>query len=251
MAAGFEVAENSGKLLGHAYAGKAALAEDASTAFYNPAGLTRIKGFQAVFSYHALLPNGEWKDDGSTGAGGGALGGGDGGDPGELVHLPCMYLVAPVDDNLRFGLSVNAPYGLKTEYNDGWQGRYHALTSELVTININPSVAWRIDEMFSVGFGVNIQRAEATLSSAIDFGAIAVDALGMKTAAMLGLLPETVDGEGEVTGDDWSFGWNIGVLVELDEKTRFGVAYRSPVRHTIEGDADFTVPSAAAPLREP
>ena len=248
IGAGFEVAEVAGRQLGNANAGKAAEADDASTVFFNPAGLMRLKTYQVVAALHGVIPTAEFKDGGSTGALGGALGGGDGGDPGDLLLVPSFFVAAPVCDWFAVGLGVNAPFGLKTEYNDGWQGRYSGLKSELKTINLNPCVAFRLNDGLSVGAGLSYQFADATLTRAIDFGTVGFSQLGPATAAKLGLSPEGNDGEGEIEGDDWSWGWNIGILLEISENSRVGIAYRSKISHTLEGDADFDVPSSAAIL---
>jgi long-chain fatty acid transport protein len=248
LGAGFEVAEVAGRQLGNAYAGKAAEADDASTVFFNPAGLMRLKTYQMVAAMHGVIPTAEFNDDGSTGALGGALGGDDGGDPGALLPVPSFYVAAPVCDWFAIGLGVNAPFGLKTEYDDGWQGRYHAIESRLMTINLNPCVAIRLNEALSFGAGLSYQYADATLSQEIDFGTIGFSQLGPATAAKLGLSPEGNDGFAEVEGDDWSWGWNVGLLLEIDEDSRVGIAYRSKISHTLEGDADFDVPSSAGIL---
>ena len=248
LGAGFEVAEQSGRLLGNAYAGKAAEAGDASTVFFNPAGIMKLHDFNAVMSVHVLWASGRFSDDGSTGALGADIGNLNGGNAGDMVWIPNTYVCFPVADNISVGLGINAPFGLTTDYEDGWKGRYHALHSHLETLNINPCVAYRINETFSVGVGVNIQRAEARLTQAIDFGTIAFAQLGPTTATALGFSPQGNDGEGIVTGEGWAYGFNAGVLVELSEKTRIGVSYRSAIEHTLEGDGDFKMDSTSAVL---
>ena len=189
------------------------------------------------------------QDEGSTGNLG-LLGGNDGGDPGGLSLIPNLNIVTPANDWLAFGLSVSPTYGLVTDYDDGWQGRYHALESRLSTVNINPAVSFRLDKVISVGGGVNFQHASATLSTAIDFGTIGQLMLGSQTAGQLGLWYESNDGMVEVEGDSWGWGFNFGVLFEVTESTRFGFAYRSKISHKLEGTGDFTVPAEAMALTQ-
>jgi long-chain fatty acid transport protein len=132
---------------------------------------------------------------------------------------------------------VNGPFGLKTEYSDNWVGRYNAIKSELTTVNINPSFAYKINERASVGFGVSALYADGELTQAVDGG------LG---AALLGIpIPwvpgsNTFDGNAKLTGDDWGYGYNLGVLFEPTDKTRLGIAYRSKVDLKIEGDVEVS-----------
>ncbi|PNU19602.1 hypothetical protein C2E25_11730 [Geothermobacter hydrogeniphilus] len=243
--AGFAVIEQSVSGLGNAFAGAAASAEDPTTIFYNPAGMTRLKGQQATAGMHVIFPQSDFKDDGSSAVspllGGGALTGGDGGNGGEAVVVPNAYYSINFDNGWVAGLGINSPYGLVTEWGDGWQGRYHALRSDVLTVNINPSVAYKVNDHFSVGVGVSAQYVDAELSQAIDFGSIAYATSGFNSA--LSGLPQNRDGKVTLEADDWAYGFNLGALIEVDENTRFGIAYRSEISYTAEGDADYEVPN--------
>jgi long-chain fatty acid transport protein len=132
------------------------------------------------------------------------------------------------------------PFGLAVKYDDNWVGRYHAVETELETININPSLAFKASDNLSLGFGVSVQTAKVILSNAIDFGALI-------------LQPQQHDGFVEIKGDnndDLSYGWNAGLLYELSNNTRFGLAYRSEIKHKLKGDADFTVPGSVSSFTE-
>jgi long-chain fatty acid transport protein len=260
QAAGFEVAEQSGRLLGNAYAGKAAEAAEPSIAFFNPAGMTKFTSLTGAITAQYLVTGGEFEDTGSYGVALGKMGlmpknptGGDGDDPGTKVIIPCLNVVMPIEcplsgEQVFLGLTVNAPYGLTTDYEKGWMGRYHALESHLETLSINPSIAYRLTTWASIGVGGSYQRAEAKLSNAIDFGTIGLATLGPATATKMGLFPEAADGEAVIEGDSWAWGWNMGLLFDLSEGSRVGISYRSHIVHELEGDVDFTVPSSASVL---
>jgi len=252
-AAGFEVAELSVRQLGNAYAGKAASGSDAAIAYFNPAGMTLFDKNEFAVPIHLLSTRGSWNDDGSTGVGpplgDGSLGGGDGGEPGGLTMIPNLYFIWVATEDLRVGLSINAPFGLTTEYDDGWQGRYHAIKSELKTLAVNPSVAYRIDEVFSVGAGVSWMYADAELTQEVDFGTIGFAALG-PGAGLLGMVPQGTDGAAGIEGDSSAWGWNLGFLIEFSKFTRVGIAYRSGYLQKIEGDANFHVPDEASILKQ-
>jgi long-chain fatty acid transport protein len=246
-AAGFALIEQNASGMGNAFAGAAAVAEDASTIFFNPAGMSYLPDSQLVVAAHAIRPSAEFNNNGSHRSpltGGLATPGGDGGDAGDLAFVPNFYFAKAITENIRLGVGINAPFGLKTEYSDGWVGRYQAIKSELKTININPSVAFRASDRLSVGFGISAMRAEADLTNAVDFGTICAAALG---GCGVGAIFQRNDGLARLEGDDWGFGWNAGVIFQATQATRFGLAYRSQVHQTLEGTVKFSdVPAAFA-----
>ncbi|MES1999294.1 MAG: outer membrane protein transport protein [Pseudomonadota bacterium] len=227
--AGFSLIEESASGMGNAFAGGAASAEDASTVFFNPAGMTRLSGSQLSLVLHAIKPTAEFSNTASVAAAGRPLGG-NGGDAGNWTPVPNFYYVTELSQNLRAGLGISSPFGLKTEYDPSWMGRFQAIKSDLKTININPALAYKINDQLSIGAGLNAQYISAELTNAV----------------YLGAGPE---GQAKVKGDDWSVGYNLGVLYELNPATRFGLAYRSDVRHKLEGDVTFTgVPAPNGPI---
>jgi long-chain fatty acid transport protein len=223
---GFAIIEQGVSGLGNAYSGGAAIAEDATTVFFNPAGMTRIQGRQAVGALHVIVPSSKF-DGSASNAVGMPVSGGDGGDGGKTAYVPNAYFICnPADTPWAFGLAVNSPFGLVTEWNDGWVGRYHAIKSDVKTININPSVAYKVDDHFSIGFGLNAQYIDAELTNDVDYATIL-------RSSML------QDGRTKLTADDWGYGYNFGLLFEVDENTRFGASYRSKIEYTAKGNADF------------
>lgn len=251
QAAGFALIENSASGMGNAFAGGSAIAEDASTVYFNPAGMTRLSGSQIIVAGHFISTAADYTDTGSTtnpllsGGGGSLPGSNDDGGTSSLV--PNFYYVTELGNDSFFGIGITVPFGLATEYDDSWVGRYTAVDSEVQTININPSFAAKATDKLSIGFGLSIQYIEATLSNQLDSAAICLSATSNNQAlcdATFGtaatLATESLDSSQELTGDDWSIGWNVGVLYDLDEKSRLGVAYRSSVKQDLEGDVDFT-----------
>ena len=233
----FGLFENSVSNMGVAHAGGSAIVDDATTIWYNPAGLTRLEGSQFSVGGHLILPSTEFDPTSATTALGAPITGGDGGDAGEDAVIPHLYYSRPLNDRLTFGLGVNVPFGLSTEYDDGWVGRFHAIRSEVETININPAVGFKINDRFSIGVGVSIQRADATLTQAVDFPTICA-------AAACGL-PVT-EGKAKLQADDTNLGANIGLLWQVGDDTRIGVAYRSAMTHELEGDVDYATDALTA-----
>lgn len=247
--AGFALIEQSVSGLGNAFAGGSAAAEDATTVYFNPAGMTRLGETEYVLGAHIISPTTEFRSDGSSDVAGVVpLRGGNGGEAGETGLVPNFYYVRRLNRDLRFGLGLNAPFGLATDYEEGWEGRYHALRSEVRTLNINPALAWKVNEQLSLGAGINVQYAEVPeLSSALDYPTICA---GLATshpnpavrasAATCAGTPTTNDGKVELDGDDWSLGFNVGLLYELSDATRLGLAYRSKIDHELDGSATFS-----------
>jgi len=220
QAAGFALAEQSSSGLGNAFAGASASAEDASTVFFNPAGMMYIQGTQLVGAINLIKPNVEFADQGSVKATGFPAKGGSGSNAGDLAFIPNFYYTRDLTDGVKFGLSVNAPFGLKTEYDKDWIGRFQAIKSQVNTLNINPAIAFKVNDQLSLGFGVSAMWAQAELTRAVN---------------------QVVKPESEVKikGDNWGFGFNMGALYQVSTDTRFGIAYRSKVEQHLDGQATF------------
>jgi long-chain fatty acid transport protein len=238
QAAGFALVEQNASGLGNAYAGQAASAQDASTIFFNPAGMGLLPDSQLVVAGNLIRPSATFQNGGSTAAPLQALGG-NGGDAGGLGFVPNLYYVHPVNDRLALGVGVNAPFGLKTEYDPTWIGRFQAVTSEVKTININPSLSYKLNDTVLLGVGLNAQRIDAKLTNMVNYSALAGGALGAN-----------LQGLATVKGDDYGWGYNLGALFNLGD-TRVGIAYRSQIDYTLEGNVSFAnvpAPMAANPL---
>ena len=242
-AAFFQLSENNVSALGNANAGATAAAEDASTVWYNPAGMTRLSGQQVSVAGHFIQPSTEFNKTSANLSpllGGGSISGGNGGDAGESAFVPNLYYAQQLSDRLFLGVGINAPFGLATDYDDDWVGRYHANRSEIVTININPAIAFKIDDRFSIGGGINYQKLDAELTQAVDYGSIcALAAVGACAA------PGANDGSARIEADDDAWGFNLGALWQLGD-TRVGAHYRSKMEYELEGSFDATAPSATA-----
>lgn len=216
-AAGFALSEQGASGLGNAYAGAAAIAEDASTIFFNPAGMTYLEGSQIVGALHLIKTNGDFDNKNSVPVAAYASGG-EGGNLGSLAVIPNFFYKQDINEQLKFGLGVSTPFGLKTEYDKNWLGRFQAIKSELKTININPSLAWKLNDQWSFGFGISAMWAQAELTSAVNLSAIN--------------LPESL---AKNKGDDWGFGFNLGAIYQVTPDTRLGLAFRSKVEQHLKG----------------
>ena len=251
---GFALQENSASGLGNAFAGGAAAAEDAGTVWTNPAGMSRFRQREALQAVHVIIPSNKFSNDGSVPALNQPLGG-NGGDAGGANFIPNLFVVVPYSQQFAFGIGVNVPFGLTTEYDDGWNGRYHGIKSQVKTINVQPSLSWKVNDRLSLGLGVDWQwisarfTSNANYSAGIAQGAQQAAAGGQIPAALvpaiIGATP-ALDSKVTVKGDDNAWGFNLGALYEINPGTRVGVHYRSEIKYRVSGDVDFDHPALPA-----
>ncbi|HET7766022.1 MAG TPA: outer membrane protein transport protein, partial [Burkholderiales bacterium] len=248
-AAFFQIAEQSASSMGNAFAGGAAIAEDASTVWYNPAGMTRIAGPQLIIGGSYIHPSFTANVISASTVTGAPIAGG-GGDAGQNAFVPTLYGTYPLSKRLSLGAAVNAPFGLVTDYDDGWAGRYHALRSDIKTVNINLAAAFKLDDTLSVGLGVNHQNIDAELTQAVDFftlcnvGALLSipGATGCGSGGGFSQPANPNDGSAKVTAKGDAWGYNLGILTQVGP-ARVGFAYRSQIKYKLDGNFDITAPA--------
>src|SRR6266404_5131069 len=173
-AAAFALYEQGVSGLGNAYAGAAAVAEDATTVWWNPAGMSRL-GSGKHFAIGGVLisPSTKFSNGSSqTAAFSNPSSTGTGGDAGKDAIVPSMFYVMDLNPRMRFGIGISVPFGLKTEYDSNWIGRFQGVSSKVETLNINPSLSYKFSDATSVGFGLSYQRGKIDLLQAVSFGAL-------------------------------------------------------------------------------
>ena len=233
VASAFQLLEQNASGLGNAYAGSAAVADNASTIFFNPAGMTQLQPREISAGLTGVLTSYKFTNSGSST---GALTG-NGGDPGGLGLIPNGYLSWALNKDLYVGVGFGAPFGLKTDYDNPWLGGAQAIKFDIKTYNINPSIAYRVNNMVSLGFGVDWQRMEAEY----------VRIAGVNPAPIAGVVPVPLTSTTvQLKADDDSWGWNAGVLLNLSPSTKVGVSYRSSVKHKLDGSLTASGPAALA-----
>jgi long-chain fatty acid transport protein len=236
LSAGFQISEQTVTGLGRAFAGSGVAGDDASDLFYTPAALMLEQDRQFQLGVTFISPSAQFSNQGSTQrlttpAGPVTVPSrGPDADGGESALVPNLFYTFPSENRWRFGFGITAPFGLSTSYDSQWVGRYHALKSELKTIDLNPAVGYRVNETVSIGAGLSIQQGEVELSQAQFLG------------------PGTPDGRSRVEMDSTSVGWNLGAMFEVSPTTRFGLGYRSKVSHDADGDLTLTG-TAPAPVK--
>ncbi|AXF63841.1 long-chain fatty acid transporter FadL [Leclercia sp. W17] len=238
--AGFQLNEFSSSGLGRAYSGEGAIADDAGNASRNPALIMMFD--RPTFSAGAIFvdPDVDISGRSPTGASLNA----DNIAP--TAWVPNLHFVAPINDQFGWGASVTSNYGLATEFNNNYAAGAYGGTTDLETLNLNLSGAYRLDNHWSFGVGFDAVYAKAKIERyAGDLGRI---------VAGSGALPPTlarqvagIPGDTQIAylkGDEWGFGWNAGILYEIDKNNRYGLTYRSEVKIDFDGDYKSSLPSA-------
>lgn len=225
-ASAFQLFEQDAASPGFYHAGYAVAAEDASTSFYNPAGLTRFKRQQLVFMTDGVLTNFKYAGDVTVNTY-------NSGNPnsvttqgGSFAAVPAFYYTAPLSDTLNLGFSVNVPFGLQADYGNDTVLRYASTKTSVQVIDISPALAYQLNDQWSIGAGPDAQLMKA------DFDQVGV----------VGTDDTFGDGTNDVT--DTAYGYHAGVLYTPSSTTRYGVSYHSQVVHHLTGTSEFSGPLA-------
>jgi len=247
QASGFQLREQSPSSQGNAFAGVSAGGQDISAMFFNPAGMTQFSGLQFDLGASLIAPSAEMSNGRGTRtsalaafpAYGPISGPTNYSNSAESKVAPSLYGMYSLSNDLKLGLSVNAPFGFVTEYDSDFVGRYHALKTDLKIIDVAPSLAYRINKEWSVGVAFVARYADATLTNAVDFGLIGFP----------NTIPGTLDGTAKLTGNTWGYGYKLGVTFQPTDALRMGLAYHGAMNMTLKGDISFQYPgNAPAPL---
>jgi long-chain fatty acid transport protein len=222
FASGFALNEQSISGMGTGFAGRSSAADDASTVFGNPAGMSRLKRQQITGGIAAIDASSDINDAS------GSRSGTNKGDMVPFTAVPMGFYVKPINDQWAFGLGVYAPFGLITDYESGFQGRNFGSKSEVKVITFQPTVSYAFNDKVSIGFGPTVNRISGTLEAALTTP----------------LSPN--DGNVQIKGDDVGYGYNIGVLVQATDSTRVGLTYHSKVKYKLEGHTEVS-PGAGTP----
>ena len=263
---GFQLNEQ-GSGLGNAFAAGAAYTDDATAMWSNPAALSLFPKTQVAVGLNVITPSIKFNNGASLPAGCYAPAcspsvlqplGGNGGDAGGNNFTPVLSMVVPINQQWAFGLGINVPFGLVTEYDDGWIGRYQGLKSKIETLNVNPAISWKITPQFALGVGVNYQQVKATLTQNINYSGVLLQgaatngvAPGSPTFNVIAGLTPGLDSKATITADDYAWGWNIGVAWDATPQLRVGASYRSEIKYSATGNVGFENPTVTVPAGTP
>lgn len=250
MASGYKLNEQSAAGMGTAHAGRAAMAEDASVVFYNPAAMTELDRAQLTGGFTYINGYGEFTGN-ATNAAGEPITGANDADPysdggnylGESF-IPFFYYARPINEKFSVGLGVFTPFGTKTNYDDDFVGGGFADETSLMSLEIAPTFAFKVNEQLSIGGGLDIVYMKGLLSKFVDSVPYSSAINAANNAYSLDYELGKTENRGfeshyEVSGDDWGVGWNLGLLYQVSEQTTIGFTYRSEIEIELTGDSTF------------
>lgn len=256
QASAFQLKENSVKAQGRAMAGSASAKGDAAVVANNPAVMSTFTEKTVQADVTAIDLSFQFSGGGSAAAGSPLqrpLTGGDGGDAGGLTPVPAMSFVLPLSDRFEYltlGAMISAPFGLKTDYDSDWVGRYHALKSDVKLVDLTLAASLELSDRFSVGLGAVYERADVTLSNAVDFGSgicanPRTQALCFMPNPVTGPYgPQKNDGTAQIHGTNNGLGFIVGLNWRPTDSLSFGYSHRSEIKHELRGTAEFDVPAS-------
>lgn len=222
---GFALNEQSARLLGQAFAGRASDADNASTLMTNPAGMSLLKHAEVSFGTAFVDASSDISNVSST-VGPFSVSGTNDGDMIPFTTIPFGYYVQPIDDKLALGFGVYAPFGLATENEDTFQGRYFGTVSDIQVVTFQPTISYKLTNNLSLGLGITYNRFDGKLERNTFTGLTTPDLLAT------------------VKGDDDAWGYNLGAIYEFSPNTRVGLTYYSKVKYTLEGHTTLSnIPS--------
>ena len=220
LANGLAINEQSASGAGTAFAGRASSALDPSTIYGNPAGLSKLKGTQVSGGLTVVHASVDIKQTGGTGSGRNK------GDMVPFAAVPFGYFSNQIDENWAFGLGIYVPFGVISDYEKNFAGRSQGLYSEVKVITVQPTFSYKFNDQIAVGFGPTINRINGELTRKVDanFGQVHP------------LYPNLGEGKSKVKGDDVGYGYNLGVMIDLSDRTTWGLTYHSKVKYKLKGD---------------
>lgn len=233
-AAGFQLNEYSSSGLGRAFSGEGAVADNAASGSRNPATMTMFD--RPSFSGGVTYINPDIDVSGSN-----RLTGNDASAKNIAPHawVPNLHFIMPLNEQWAIGASATTNYGLATEFNDTYAAGSIGGKTDLLTSNLNLSAAYRLNQHFSFGLGVNAVYADAKITRHLG---------DLNTLPPInGALPRSTE-IAKLEGKEWGYGWNAGILYEIDENNRVGLTYRSKVDIDFNGDYSNQLPGGLGGL---
>lgn len=216
FAGAFGLREQSATGQGMSFAGMAAGGGDTiSGMFWNPAVVNQVEHFQGEQHITAVLPSSKIDVNGGPAF----SAGGDSGNIGESAFLTAGYSAYRLTDQIAIGVSINTPFGLKTKADEDWGGQIFGTSSRARSVNVSPTIGYKINDQLSVAVGVQVQWFDIRLKQA-------VPSLAAPTGGRIAKLD----------GDDFGVGFTAGLTYQPVEGTEIGVGFRSSVKHTLKGD---------------
>jgi long-chain fatty acid transport protein len=207
--------------MGGAFSG---LADDATAAYYNPAGITQLEGTQISVGFALPTINGKFKSAGTSG-----IPGASAGDETDLesqtFFIPNFYLTSKMNDKLSLGFGAYTIFGIGFEWPDSFEGRFApgGKKAELTTLTLSPVAAYQVNDKLSLSLGARVEQADLKLENKIF------------------VAPGVPEVSSEISGDDYGYGWHAAMLYKFSDNFSLGLNYRSKINHSFDDlDVNFS-----------
>lgn len=215
FSAAYQFYELGTPVIGTAGSGQAALANDASTAYFNPAGMEQLETNEFMLGSQLIVPYTNFSRNRAT-----TISGDNGGEAATLTPGLDIYSVYSITSKLKLGASLTSPYGGMLNYNDGWVGRYIVQDTQFYTLDLDPVIAYQFNDKIAIGGGLVVEYAN------------------LQQTVALPLKPHE-DGQLNIKANNTDFGLMLGVLLTPTETTKIGVNYHSKITHHLKGNSSF------------
>lgn len=225
FANGFQINEQGAKSLGMGGA-FVAQADNPDAVYFNPAGITQLEGAQISLGVSPISPSATFESN-STGSSTDAKE--------RTFYIPNFYATLKATDRVSAGFGIFANYGLATEWPHNWEGRYitGGTKAEIVTLTLNPNIAFKVTDKLSLAVGIDIQNLDITLENKVIMLPINGSVLLLNS-----------DGDSKLTADDWAYGYNLALHYSITKNWKAGISYRSKIKHEIkDGTAKLSLPA--------
>ena len=232
--AGFQLNEFSSSGLGRAYSGEGAIADDAGNASRNPALIMMFD--RPTFSAGAVYIDPDVNISGKSPLTGRST---DADNIAPTAWVPNVHFVMPINEQFGWGASVTSNYGLATEFNDNYAAGMYGGKTDLQTANLNLSGAYRLSRNWSFGLGFDAVYAQAKIERYAGETSLLFPGATGQAVGITGPDSQVA----HLKGDEWGYGWNAGILYELDKNNRWGLTYRSEVKIDFDGDYKSSITS--------
>lgn len=213
-AGAYQLYEMGTPIIGRAGVGQA-VTDDASSSYFNPASMNLSDKTKLMLGSQILIPYANFSKSTTN-----TIRGNNGGNAGALTPGMNLYLIYRYSDKIKYGMSVNTPYGGQLNYADGWAGRFVVQGVTFYTIDFNPSIAYQVNEQISVGAGITLEYINLQETVALP-------------------ITNLIDGQVKMSLANTSAGFNVGALYTPFKTTNIGLTYRSQIIHDLHGSSTF------------
>lgn len=218
---GFAIYTQGASSLGQS-AATIAHTEDASTIFFNPALINKLEGTQIQIGTTFIFPNREFTSD---------LTGKTFKEKTDFHYPSTLYVTHKLNEKISLGLGIFNPFGLGTDWPNDWEGRYITTKADMKTYNINPVISFQITPNLAIAGGIDVLYVDTTLEKKLNFSSFGLS-----------------DGNQKLKGDGTGYGFNLGILFDLNKDISIGASYRSKIKVDIDGTLNHELPPASAPF---